>query len=322
MTRVRDDRNVATDLWLVVILVSVANFIICFLLGLIPVVGLILGYVISGLISLIYGIYETVYLYNAVKDINAVCSKTEDDSSDNSWNYVVVLLISIITLGAYMLYWYYKQGGRLHRALKAYGIESEETGVSYLIWRTLGFLAFGNYISTYLLVKNLNKAARAYNEGKSGKQSNSSQTGLGDDVAKALIERLEKNIKGSDGSSNGSNPPADRREWGEDGPTQKAAMIVGIKGEYAGQKIAITGNDLIVMGRDGSQANLIFRSEKISKAHCKVQFMPNENCFYVVDTSTYGVFLENGKKLEKGQITKLSRGTKIVLGGTEVFQLK
>ena len=145
---------------------------------------------------------------------------------------------------------------------------------------------------------------------------------MGDDAAKALIERLEKNIKGSDGSSNGSNPPADRREWGEDGPTQKAAMIVGIKGEYAGQKIAITGNDLIVMGRDGSQANLIFHSEKISKAHCKVQFMPNENCFYVVDTSTYGVFLENGKKLEKGQITKLSRGTKIVLGGTEVFQLK
>ncbi len=316
MTRVRDDRNIITDLWLIQLLVSVAGGIIGFFIGLFMPMAIkfIVAYIIGLLLNLGYSIYKIVYMYNAVQDLNVVCSKTENSYSENSWNYVLVCLVSAITLGAYMMYWYYKQGGRLHKALKVYGIESEETGVSYLLWRTVGILALGNYISLYLLVQNLNKAARAYNEGGPRKGSipeerNPIQVVVGGEEID-IEQKLGKNPVGSSGGD------------GVDPHTQKAAMLVGIKGQYAGQQIPITGNDLIVMGRDGSQANLIFRSEKISKAHCKVQFMPNENCFYVVDTSTYGVFLENGKKLEKGQITKLSRGTKIVLGGTEVFQLK
>lgn len=310
MTRVRDDRNVITDLWLIQLLVCVAGGIIGFFIGLFMPMAIkfIVAYVIGLLLNLGYSIYQIVYMYNAVQDLNVVCSKAENSYSENSWNYVLVCLVSAITLGAYMMYWYYKQGGRLHKALKMYGIESEETGVSYLLWRTVGILALGNYISLYLLVQNLNKAARAYNEG--GPKSS-----VIPPVVQPPVIQTPPVIPTPP-------TPPEPFPYEVDPHTQKAAMLVGIKGQYAGQQIPITGNDLIVMGRDGSQANLIFRSEKISKAHCKVQFMPNENCFYVVDTSTYGVFLENGKKLEKGQITKLSRGTKIVLGGTEVFQLK
>ena len=320
MTRVRDDRNVITDLWLIQLLVSVAGGIIGFFIGLFMPMAIkfIVAYIIGLLLNLGYSIYKIVYMYHAVQDLNVVCSKAENSYSENSWNYVLVCLVSAITLGAYMMYWYYKQGGRLHKALKVYGIESEETGVSYLLWRTVGILALGNYISLYLLIQNLNKAARAYNEGGPRKGSVSEE--------KKPIQVDDRGYGFNIDQNRGDNSfvPDSRNTGnkGDDPHTQKAAMLVGIKGQYAGQQIPITGNDLIVMGRDGSQANLIFRSEKISKAHCKVQFIPNENCFYVVDTSTYGVFLENGKKLEKGQITKLSRGTKIVLGGTEVFQLK
>lgn len=297
MTRVRDDRNVITELWVVQIVLNVIALLMFGLFRLIPLVGWIIGGVVAGLIGLGSYIYSIVYIYQAVKDINIVCAKTEGNDVENSWNYIVVCLVGFITGGAYIVYWYYKQGGRLHKALKVYGIDSEDTGVSYLLWLTVGFLLKGNAIACYLLIKNLNKAARAYNEG--GPKSSVTPPVVQPPVIPT--------------------PPTPPEV---DPHTQKAAMLVGIKGQYAGQQIPITGNDLIVMGRDGSQANLIFRSEKISKAHCKVQFMPNENCFYVVDTSTYGVFLENGKRLEKGKISKLPRGTKIVLGGTEVFQLK
>ena len=306
MTRVRDDRNVITELLLVEILAGIVAAILFALLSLIPLVGRILGIFVA--IPIIIGmlVYYYVYKCKVVRDINIVCAKTEGNNPENSWNYVLVEIVGYFTMQAYIMYWYYKQGGRLHKALDSYGIKSEETGVSYLLWRTIGRVALGTWISDYLLVQNLNKAARAYNEG--GPKSIVTPSVVPPQVIMTPPTPPEPSIV----------PP----QTPPDQHTQKAAMLVGIKGQYAGQQIPITGNDLIVMGRDGSQANLIFRSEKISKAHCKVQFMPNENCFYVVDTSTYGVFLENGKKLEKGQITKLSRGTKIVLGGTEVFQLK
>lgn len=306
MTRVRDDRNVITELLLVEILAGIVAAILFALLSLIPLVGRIIGIFVA--IPIIIGmlVYYYVYKCKVVRDINIVCAKTEGNNPENSWNYVLVEIVGYFTMQAYIMYWYYKQGGRLHKALDSYGIKSEETGVSYLLWRTIGRVALGTWISDYLLVQNLNKAARAYNEG--GPKSIVTPSVVPPQVIMTPPTPPEPSIV----------PP----QTPPDQHTQKAAMLVGIKGQYAGQQIPITGNDLIVMGRDGSQANLIFRSEKISKAHCKVQFMPNENCFYVVDTSTYGVFLENGKKLEKGQITKLSRGTKIVLGGTEVFQLK
>lgn len=314
MTRVRDDRNFITELLLVEILAGIVAVILFFLLSLIPLIGSIIGLFFAIPIVIGMVVYYFVYKCKMVRDINIVCAKTEGNNPENSWNYVLVSIVGYFTIGAYMMYWYYKQGGRLHKALDSYGIKSEETGVSYLLWRTVGSVSFGRQVSDYLLIQNLNKAARAYNEGGPRKGSipeerNPIQVVVGGEEID-IEQKLGKNPVGSSGGD------------GVDPHTQKAAMLVGIKGQYAGQQIPITENDLIVMGRDGSQANLIFRSEKISKAHCKVQFMPNENCFYVVDTSTYGVFLENGKKLEKGQITKLSRGTKIVLGGTEVFQLK
>ena len=306
MTRVRDDRNIITELWVVNVLAVIAASILFGLFSLIPLVGKIIGCVVV-LVPTFIGlvIYNFVYKCRMVKDINTVCAKTEGNNPENSWNYILVCIVSYFTMHAYFMYWYYKQGGRLHRALKVYGIDSEETGVSYLLWRTVGRVTLGNLVADYLLVQNLNKAARAYNEG--GPKSSVTPPVVPPPVIPTPPTPPE---------------PSKTFPYEVDPPTQKAAMIVGIKGEYAGQKIAITANDLIVMGRDGSQANLIFHSEKISKAHCKVQFMPNENCFYVVDTSTYGVFLENGKRLEKGKINKLPRGTKIVLGGTEVFQLK
>ena len=123
MTRVRDDRNVITELWVVQIVLKVIALLMFGLFRLIPLVGWIIGGVVAGLIGLGSYIYSIVYIYQAVKDINIVCAKTEGNDVENSWNYIVVCLVGFITGGAYIVYWYYKQGGRLHKALKVYGID-------------------------------------------------------------------------------------------------------------------------------------------------------------------------------------------------------
>jgi len=49
-----------------------------------------------------------------------------------------VVLLSIVTCGLYSIYWYYKQGNRMQNMGAAQGIRIDENGTSYLMWIILG----------------------------------------------------------------------------------------------------------------------------------------------------------------------------------------
>lgn len=286
MRDVRTDRNI----WKDIVLWSVLSTIAAFLLSLIPIVGVVLGV----LVELAYLVYFIYYYWKLAEDLNEVCNYVENDKKNNSWNYLLVWFVGIITLGTYIIYWRYKHGGRLHKALKAYGVDSEETGVVYLLWNTVGALFFGAgaFISNYLLIKNLNIACEKYIL----RNSNS-------DIP-CPIEVHKKPLAG------------------DEDITRNVSVIVGVGGEYAGQELTISSGDEIIMGRDAQRANLVFSSEKISKVHCRITFSRSENCYYVTDQSRNGVFIDGARKLESGKRERINRGTKIRIGDNEVFLLR
>ena len=76
-----------------------------------------------------------------------------------------MVLLSIITCGLYSWYWLYRQGGRLKRLADCNGVYCAETGTTYLIWAIIGSLVcgLGNLVAHYLLIKNFNNIADAYN---------------------------------------------------------------------------------------------------------------------------------------------------------------
>lgn len=57
--------------------------------------------------------------------------------------YLKVLLLSLVTFGVYGIYWEYQQAQRLYEASDGYGASVTEKGSTILLWRTVGAFLFG-----------------------------------------------------------------------------------------------------------------------------------------------------------------------------------
>lgn len=56
-------------------------------------------FLLFGILTL--GIYQLVFLYKMNNDINTACNPVQDEDEFTSPNYIIVILLSIITLGIY-----------------------------------------------------------------------------------------------------------------------------------------------------------------------------------------------------------------------------
>lgn len=287
MKAVRTDRNLWRDLvlWFVVLYLAILIIGGVFVLMWMPHVAIIL----SILGSIGWLAYSIIYFTDLTNDLNTVCGKVNHDREESSWSYVLVWLVSLLTFGTYGLYWYYKQGGRLTKALGKYGVETQENGIAFLLWKLI--FGMGGIVADYLLIKNLNKACIAYEKG--GSSDNQGRN----------VEKGEGNVKTNE--------------------TIATPVIMGVRGEYAGRRIPISVSQPIIMGRDPSQANLVFGSDKISKVHCVIIFSANDNCYYVTNqSSTNGTTVDGTHRLEVGARERVNRGSQISLGQSEQFHLR
>lgn len=110
-----------------------------------------------GLSIITFGIYSIYFWYKYIQDINKICK----DDGKESPNYIVVMLLSLVTLGIYGWYWKYTQAERLYNAGQQYGIPIREKGSNVLIWAILGVITgmIGEFTAQYILIDNLNCVA-------------------------------------------------------------------------------------------------------------------------------------------------------------------
>lgn len=111
-------------------------------------------YILFSILTL--GIYKIYFYYCLARDINTLC---EGDGKETP-NYLIAVLVGTATLGLYMKYWLYQQGQRLHVNAPKYGFRMVEDG-----WHVLGLSIIPGVglLSSYILIKNVNKMADNYN---------------------------------------------------------------------------------------------------------------------------------------------------------------
>lgn len=107
------------------------------------------------------GIYSIAFWYGFTKDMNKAC----EEDGKMSPNYMVVILLSILSVGIYNFYWIYTQGQRLYWVASDYGIYIKENGSIILLWAVPGIflLGIGPFVAAHILIKNLNAVASVYN---------------------------------------------------------------------------------------------------------------------------------------------------------------
>ena len=115
--------------------------------------------VVAGIAATTLGainLYKLYFFYRLSMDVNAVC---EGDGLESE-SFLMAFLLNTVTFGIYSLIWTYKLAQRLRANTPRYGFKMPETGKEILV---LHITSFG-LISTYELIKYLNRVAQVYNQ--------------------------------------------------------------------------------------------------------------------------------------------------------------
>lgn len=94
--------------------------------------------------------------------MNKICAGDGKETK----NYIIVLLLSLVTCGIYYWIWLYNVGNRIQENGPRYGVTFTENGSTILLWMIIGSLlcGIGTFYGLYILVKNMNILAQRYNE--------------------------------------------------------------------------------------------------------------------------------------------------------------
>jgi hypothetical protein len=113
------------------------------------------------LLSIItFGIYFLFWIHQLARDVNLIC---EGDGSRTS-DLPRYLVFSIISLGIYNYVWLYMLGNRLYDNAPRYGRLFRESGSIIVLWDLIGsFIVIGPLVAWYIVIKNTNALADAYN---------------------------------------------------------------------------------------------------------------------------------------------------------------
>ena len=100
------------------------------------------------------GIYSIYFWFRFTQDLNEM-NKEEKKIK----NYIVVLLLSIITFGIYRWVWFFYLADRVQTTGELYGIRVKPGPSVTLIWKL-----FGSFVANFLVIHNMNKVAHEYNK--------------------------------------------------------------------------------------------------------------------------------------------------------------
>lgn len=107
------------------------------------------------------GIYSWYFIYTLANDMNRICQGDNEETP----GLLVFILLSIVTCGFYSYWWYYKIGNRMQANAPRYGLMFQENGTTILLWMIVGLLlcGLGPFVAMYIIIKNSNALAAAYN---------------------------------------------------------------------------------------------------------------------------------------------------------------
>lgn len=106
------------------------------------------------------GIYNIVFWYRFTKDLNEM--NTDEKPLKN---YILVIFLSVITLGIYRWVWFFWLSDRVQMTGAELGIKIKPGPSITLIWKLFGsFILIGPFVANYLVIRNMNRVARQYNK--------------------------------------------------------------------------------------------------------------------------------------------------------------
>ena len=93
--------------------------------------------------------------------------------------------------------------------------------------------------------------------------------------------------------------------------------IIGVRGAWLGAIIPMQDGDVIVVGRDTADSELVIRKSTVSRKHCTIRYHGDKRMYSVWDWSKNGTFRSNGQRLEQGFEYRFLAGEELIIGDEE-----
>lgn len=257
-------------------------------------------------VMLAYTIYVFVLFWGICKDLNTVCQRY--GIGNDSPNYLVVGLLSGITLRIYYCYWMYRQGQRLYEAGGRYKVDVREKGGIYLLFVIIGLFVPGvSCVPGVFLIRNLNRLSAAYNR----------EVSAGVKAAPAGRPGVESvTVPAPDWQENRSGEKPGAELWKRQGEavTEAAAgCLECCAGLYEGAQVPVEAEGELFIGRDEACCNLVIKNPQISRKHCGIRFNVSDGNYLVTDYSTNGIYYKNGMRFPQREPVLCRPGTVFVI---------
>ncbi len=119
-----------------------------------------LAYILISILTL--GIYPIIYWTKISNEVNVLC----EGDGKKTMKYVYAWLLNIVTFGIFGIIWEYQLAKRLQENAARYDLDFSEGGAMVAVLDTVGMLFFGlgRTIASFIMTKNFNKIAVAFNE--------------------------------------------------------------------------------------------------------------------------------------------------------------
>ncbi len=107
-----------------------------------------------------FGIYNIVFWFQMTRDLNDM-----NREEKKLKNYILVLILSILTLGIYRWVWFFYLADRIQTTGADMDMKIKPGPGTTLSWRLFGsFILIGPLVSDYFVIRNMNKIAKEYNK--------------------------------------------------------------------------------------------------------------------------------------------------------------
>lgn len=100
-----------------------------------------------------------------------------------------------------------------------------------------------------------------------------------------------------------------------------SGWLVGISGPAGGKSLQLYGGQKAVIGRDPAQCNMVLNDGRVSRVHCTVVYLAQQNCYQVTDLSSLGTMNRYGQRLPSNHPVNMMHGEELHIGGS-VLQLR
>lgn len=228
-------------------------------------------------------VYHYWFFSKLTDDINTICRGDGDETPDLGIRF----LLDLATFGVYKYVWYAHLADRMCENAPRYGVKLSANGDTLFLWWILVPFGVGRFIAMFLLFRDANRLAAAYNA------------------------HLQKSASRAEERRPAVPQPVPPREGG----------LFGLAGNYAGFRIPLAAEQPVVLGRDPTVASIVINDGKLSRKHCTVCYHSVTDDYSVIDHSRNGVSI-NDQRLPAETELHVKSGTVIVLAHRKnAFQL-